>query len=967
MQTPMSPTTMRRALAMLVAAVGLVAASPRADAQGGTSAGKAAERSGGELTKKPTLEKKAEARYTDEALEAEIEGTVQLKLRIGADGQVEKVEVVDGLGHGLDEAARNAAEQFEFSPAEIDGEPAPVVIPFKMRFTLPERPATLRGRVLSEGSGDPVDGVEVRIEYRGETDGEPPSAATTTGGDGQFAFRKLPPGPYRVRLEATGFRAAETDLTLDSGETLEATYRVERAAVRLSGRVREAGTRDRLGGVRVSVHEKGGGELLREVYTDGDGTFRVRGLGAGDYRIRVATEGYAPRSHDETIPEGERLEVTYYLKADYYDAFSVQTTAERESQSLDQKTIDLEEVRRLPGTGEDPVRAIQNLPGVARPGFSSGQLVVRGSTPQSTRTFLQGDEIPVIYHFFGGPAVINAEMIDAIAFHPGNYSARYGRALGGIVDLKTREPKSDRLHGFTEVDVLDATAQVEGPITDDLQFAVSGRRSYVDAILPAVLPDDSGLRVAPRYWDYQGWLNWDVADDHRLELSMYGSNDTVEALFDEDDPQGNANVQLTGLGVDNGFHRGQLRWEWRPEDRPVENDAMLSFGNNYIGFEAARDLYFELDYLQLQARDDFRWEMSETTEFRAGIDAQIGEATYSAEVPSLGASGGGQGQPNVAESGLLADGRDAWVVQPAAYTELGVEMTDDLEVEPGMRVDYYGAIERAALSPRLTARWEATDEFAVKGGVGQFTQPPDPGETAPDFGNPDLTFEKAGQYAVGTEYSPLDFLELDTTLFYRDMWDLVSTTDRVQVDSESDGTTPVVYDNKGEGRSFGLEILLRHQPANKFFGWVAYTLSRAERRDPSTGEWYPFEYDQTHNLTAVAGYNLPNNFDISARFRLVTGNPQTPITGSVWNADADTYTPIQGARNSVRGDTFHQLDLRVDKTFVFDTWRLGVYLDVINAYNATNQEGVRYNYDYSKSAPVSGLPIIPTLGISARF
>jgi TonB family protein len=952
---------------MMTVAV-LLAAPMAVFAQGGTRAGEAAERSGGELTQKPKVKKEVEADYTEEALEAEVEGTVRLKMQIDAKGNVAKVEIVDGLGHGLDEAAREAVRQFEFEPAEIDGEPAPVVIPFRVSFSLPERPASLRGRVETADGDETLEGVRVRIEYRGETTGDPPSAETTTDANGEFVFEKVPPGSYRVRLEAEGFRPAETELTLESGETLEATYRVEAAPVRLRGQVREAGTRDELGGVRVQVYTAGGGEKLREVYTDGNGVFRVRGLEAGTYQLRVGSEGYDSERHDERIREGERLEVTYYLEADYYDQFSVQTTVERETESVDQKTIDLEEVRRLPGTAEDPVRAIQNLPGVARPGFSGGQLVVRGSTPQSTRTFLEGDEIPIVYHFFGGPAVISSEMIESITFHPGNYSARYGRALGGIVDLETRDPKDDRLHGFAEVDVLDATAQVEGPITDDLSFAVSARRSYVDAFLPALLPDDAGLRVAPRYYDYQGWLNWDVSEDHKLELSLYGSNDTVEALFDEDDPPGNARVQFTGLGVDNGFNRGQLRWEWRPDDLDVENEAMLSFGNNYVGFEAAADIFFRLDYNQLQARNDFRWQATDDVEFRAGTDTQIGRVTYSTEIPGLGGFGqGGQGQPNFSETGVVADDESTWLVRPAAYSELGIEPTDDIEVIPGLRVDYYSSVDQAALSPRLTTRWELSDEVTLKGGVGQFTQPPEPGQTEPNFGNPELSFQKAGQYAFGTEYSPIDFLELDATLFYRDLWDLVETTDEVRVDQESGETEPVIYNNSGQGRAYGLELLVRHQPANKFFGWIAYTLSRAERWEPAEGEWYPFEYDQTHNLTMVAGYNLPKNWDISARFRLVTGNPETPVVGSVWNADQDSYVPIRGPRNSARGDTFHQLDLRVDKEWVFDTWRLGAYLDVINAYNARNQEGTRYNFDYSESAPISGLPIIPTLGVSGRF
>ena len=65
---------------------------------------------------------------------------------------------------------------------------------------------------------------------------------------------------------------------------------------------------------------------------------------------------------------------------------------------------------------------------------------------------------------------------------------------------------------------------------------------------------------------------------------------------------------------------------------------------------------------------------------------------------------------------------------------------------------------------------------------------------------------------------------------------------------------------------------------------------------------------------------------------------------------------------------FHQLDVRVDKT-----WRLGsrgnihAYLDVINAYNQGNVEAVSYNYNQTKRSYVTGLPFIPNLGLSWEY
>ena len=64
---------------------------------------------------------------------------------------------------------------------------------------------------------------------------------------------------------------------------------------------------------------------------------------------------------------------------------------------------------------------------------------------------------------------------------------------------------------------------------------------------------------------------------------------------------------------------------------------------------------------------------------------------------------------------------------------------------------------------------------------------------------------------------------------------------------------------------------------------------------------------------------------------------------------------------------FHQLDLLVDKVFTFELWKLAIYLDVQNVYNQGNAEGFTYNFDYTQRQPITGLPIVPILGIRGEW
>ncbi|RME29377.1 MAG: hypothetical protein D6806_01525 [Deltaproteobacteria bacterium] len=96
-------------------------------------------------------------------------------------------------------------------------------------------------------------------------------------------------------------------------------------------------------------------------------------------------------------------------------------------------------------------------------------------------------------------------------------------------------------------------------------------------------------------------------------------------------------------------------------------------------------------------------------------------------------------------------------------------------------------------------------------------------------------------------------------------------------------------------------------------------------------------------------------------------NRYTPVVGSVFDADYDLYQRIPGEPNSMRLPLFHQLDLRADYTWAFESWALSVFLDVQNIYNHRAAEAVRYNYDATRQTYVEGLPVLPYLGIKGSF
>lgn len=90
-----------------------------------------------EVTKMPLPQGRCAGTYTDAARAAATEGTVVLDLVVDETGRARDIRVVEGLPHGLTEAAVAALTACRFSPGERGGIAVPVrVRGFKIRFYL---------------------------------------------------------------------------------------------------------------------------------------------------------------------------------------------------------------------------------------------------------------------------------------------------------------------------------------------------------------------------------------------------------------------------------------------------------------------------------------------------------------------------------------------------------------------------------------------------------------------------------------------------------------------------------------------------------------------------------------------------------------------------------------------------------------------------------------------------------------
>ena len=866
------------------------------------------------ITELPTLTRAVEAEYPKAALRDRISARVVMAIDIDVEGFVENVEVVSSsttaepLTEGRTRSSTITDYGFEQSAR---------VAAAQLEFT----PAK------SEGTPVPV---RITYTYNFELPAPKPTP---------------PPPP------------------LAGDPTTTATVAPSPGIVNFRGLLRERGNRRRVPGVVVTVFQGTGDEAIGyETITESDGTFEFRDLQPGRWKVLAEAEGYYPVRDVERIEAGKVTDVTYYIEKGTYSEYDVLVEGERIKKEVNRVTLTIDEITKVPGTLGDPILVVENLPGVARPQPGSGQIIVRGSGPQDTGVFVDGIEVPLIFHFGGLKSVLPAEMVDNIEFYPGNFSTYYGRFTGGVFDAHIKRLDPDQVHGSLDISILDTSAYLEVPITDELAVAVAGRRSYVDAILEAAVPSDSNVNLitAPRYYDYQALINWRPNPVHEFRLFGFGSDDALELLFENPSNQ-NINLTANQFRAATDFQRLTFDYRLTPSKR-LRNYFEAAIGRDKFDANLGDLFFFELTLLSLQVRNAFDYDFTDSVSLRVGFDGLFNRFDVRVLAPPPQREGEqGTQNPDFVEDRIFSERTGVQYNQAAGFAELTLRLFDQrLTLVPGVRLDYLSQTDSYTVDPRVVARMQIGDAWTVKGGVGLVAQPPEPVDLDEAFGTPDLGVQRGVQYSIGGEYQPLDYLKFDVTLFYKDLVNLVSRSPLVDVN----------LDNNGVGRVYGVEVYILHKFNDNFRGWLTYTLNRAERRDSGEDTYRLFDFDQTHILNLVASYLFAKNWEFGVRWRLVSGNPNTSLLvfdESVFDENNDGFSGIRGPTNGERFPIFHQLDLRIDKTWIFDTWRFSAYLSLINTYNRGNVEGFDYGFDFSSRQTVTGLPVLPIIGMKGAF
>ncbi len=731
----------------------------------------------------------------------------------------------------------------------------------------------------------------------------------------------------------------------------------------LQGQIFEKGKRIPLSNIKVFVLPD-----KLQATTDEKGFFELNDIQTEQSTVVINAGGFLRYERPLVFsPEKNQYSVSIYLEKDRTSAdIEVDVVDSNTLRDQSKKTLNRRQIFEMPGANGDPVKAVQNLPGINRPQGFSSQVVIQGSAPKDTSYDFEGHEIPLVFHFGGLTSVVMPEAVDSVDYYSVGYQSDRSRALGGIISLKTRTPEVDQRDskGLFYVDNLSAGGLYESKINDHSSFLISGRYSYVGFFLKNAFKDNEtlDLTVAPEYMDLTGVYLNQLSPTERLKLSILASRDRLAFVFDE--PL-RSNPSIRG-NFSNSiyFYRIVPEYTQKVDD---QNSFKIStaLGNDNISVDIG-DRYFKLDSLNLSTRGEWDHQIAKNHSWQLGWDNNYSRADVKIKIP-LQREEGGVNNPTTAADDRLAEINDFKTNQVGLYARYEYPLLPQMKIIPGIRWDRLSQTKEDFILPRLAAQYNLDEYRYFKAAFGQYVQSPEPQETAEDYGNPDLKAPMANHFSLGYEH---DFRRSEKygwstgiSSFYRQFSRLViPSSAKIQ---RNGSEVFEVYSNQGEGKAYGLELSIK-KIDDHWSNTLAYTWSKSLRSDPKNAE-YSFEYDQTHNLNLISAYEFKNNWKLSGRYRYVTGNPNTPITGAIYDADNEVYYPIRGPLYSQRNKDFQQLDLRIDKKFILDKEIWSIYLDIQNILNIKNPEGYQYSYDYSSKIEIMGLPTVPAIGLRGEF
>jgi hypothetical protein len=571
---------------------------------------------------------------------------------------------------------------------------------------------------------------------------------------------------------------------------------------------------------------------------------------------------------------------------------------------------------------DDPLRAVQTLPGVATGDDFRSEFSVRGSGLRHVSTVVDGVATPWLQHTAygrddtGSVTMLQGAALEHAILQAGAYPRRHADRLGAELELTLREGSrvARRLRGA--LSGTNAALVAEGPIGQAARgsWLVGVRQSFLDWPVRELGREFGGTVLG--FTDAHAKLVYDVRPRQQATVTILAGRSSVQA------PDG-----LVGQALADGINRAAvLNVGWRS-----------TFGSRLVLSQRAYIVAHEFANQNQAGQGESR-----------GTDNQL---SYAADIVRTVFGGllevGGQVQRFRTFRSLPVRERFAESPSPVAAVDeyegsawirsgnanFRWRPVSRLTVSPGVRFADSTLAGRPRLARWVLGEWILAPGWTLNASAGVFHQFPEIDQVLGGTGAFDLTPERATPVDVGIEQRLARSVRWRVTFFRRGEHDVLRAPDRQPrlVAGVLVPPGPGRYENALSGTSRGVELLVERQSGTGLSGWVAYSYGRTRHTDAGRRETFWADFDQRHGINAFGVYRISDRTTVGARFR---GGTNFPIPGYFIARDGRLFAG--SGPNEVRLPGYARLDARATRTLTFGRRRLTLFGEVFNVLNRAN-------------------------------
>ncbi len=727
----------------------------------------------------------------------------------------------------------------------------------------------------------------------------------------------------------------------------------------ISGRVVDGRTGAGIDKVLVLV-EKGG----PSTQTDAAGAFRFDAVSAGPHRLYVSVVGYILVRRDVQVPAGGAVEVTIPLSEGTGTYTETVTVAADRFRTADpgvaaQQVLGSADIQNLRGVlADDPLRAVQVLPGVAAADDLRSEFSVRGSHFTHLNMTVEGFSTPYLLHTVravedqsssGSVAMINSDILEDVTLLNGGYAQRYGDRTGAELDFRLREGSRERRQARVAVSGTSASVVGEGPLGRSKRgsWLVSARQSYLQLLVERVFDESDGFNFG--FSDTQGKLVFDLSSSQRVEFTVIAGHSKLEERREDLDSQDlftGRNGSVIGIGLwrltrGRGLVTARALSSFNQFSNQTLDEVKLDDGHDK---EAAGRIDASVTLARhVQADAGAQAEFVDETRFRQRFSSALGRYRTINDFHGRATRSGGYAQVRLTAGPVT--------------------------VIPGARADHWTLTDETTASPWVQGEWHLSHSMFVRGGTGIYRQYPDFEQVIGTLGLSGAGAQRAEQYDLGFEHRIGTSIRWQATIFDREeegFFRRPAAETRLVNGRVVRGVVTAPYENALQGYARGIELLIQRRSTRGMSGWLAYSYGRAHRTDTLTHESYWSDLDQRHAVNLYLSFRVSDRTNVSTKIRSGTNVPAP----GYYAQNGDDFV-VSSMRNTLRLPTYSRVDVRANRTFNWARKRLTLFAEVINLFNRDN---VRFNPPGVNTATgrVSNLfesliPIVPSAGILIEF